>query len=164
MGVSGSGKTTVGVRLAADLGWAFVEGDEFHPARNVEKMRAGIPLTDADRWPWLHSLRKHIQFLIAREQSAVIASSALKHAYREVLSDGLPEVEFVLLQGSFGLIHARLQARRGHYMPAALLKSQFAALETPDDALVVRVDRPPGEIVNEIKDALGLRPDPKGAS
>jgi gluconokinase len=155
MGVSGSGKTTVGVPLAQALGGEFVEGDDYHPPANVAKMRQGIPLDDADRRPWLETLAGEIGRWLAAGRTVVLACSALKRSYRAILRDGRPGVRFVHLKGSAPLIRARLAGRRGHYMPASLLDSQLAALEEPEGAIVVAVDRPPAEIVAGILTALG---------
>ncbi len=156
MGVSGVGKTTVGRRLAHDLGWPFYDGDDFHPRANIEKMRQGIALNDADRAAWLTALQQLIHDLIHRQQSAVIACSALKQAYRDRLGQDREEVRFVYLKGSFDLIRSRVQKRRHRFMPSTLLASQFATLEEPQEGLTVEVIHPPGTIVNRIKQALGL--------
>jgi gluconokinase len=155
MGVSGSGKTTVGVPLAQALGGEFVEGDDYHPPANVAKMRQGIPLDDADRRPWLETLSAEIGRWLSAGRTVVLACSALKRSYRAILRGERPGVRFVHLTGSAPLIRARLAGRRGHYMPASLLDSQLAALEEPLDAIVVAVDRPPAEIVAGILTALG---------
>ena len=132
-GVSGSGKTTVGMLLAARLGWPFADGDSFHPAANVAKMRAGQPLTDADRWPWLAAIGAWMDERIAAGQSAVLACSALKRSYRAALLDGRPAARMVLLALSRDQAAERLRARHGHFFPAGLLDSQFAALEMPPE-------------------------------
>lgn len=150
MGVSGSGKTTVGRLLAAALGAEFAEGDSYHPPENVAKMARGIPLDDADRQPWLETLAGEIRGWLARGETAVLACSALKQLYRDILQGGRPEVRFVHLRGPEALIRARLEQRRGHYMPASLLASQFAALEPPTDALTVDISSTPEAIVEEI--------------
>lgn len=152
MGVSGAGKTTIGERLAAALGWPFYDGDELHPAANVEKMRRGEALDDADREPWLAALANLIDGLAAEGRSAVVACSALKESYRERLR--APGVVFVWLEGDYDVIRKRLVARQDHFMKAALLPSQFATLEEPKDAIVVDVDAPPDEIVARIRAAL----------
>ncbi len=131
MGVSGSGKTTLARGLAKALGWEFVEGDSLHPPPNVAKMSAGTPLTDADRWPWLHAIAAVIDGWRARGQSGIVTCSALKRAYRDILIGPREDVRLVYLNGSHELIAARMQARRGHFMPPALLKSQFDTLEPP---------------------------------
>ncbi len=154
MGVSGSGKSAIGSRLAAALDCPFYEGDDFHPAANVAKMRAGIPLTDADRQPWLERLRALIASLSAHHTSAVIACSALKTAYRAHLRGDDPAVRFVYLKGDYQTIQQRLAQREGHYMPASLLDSQFQALEEPTDALIVDLTQPPETIVATIIQAL----------
>lgn len=158
MGVSGAGKTTVGRALSAALGWPFVEGDDYHPASNVEKMRHGIPLTDADRAPWLARLRGVIDETIAKGGHAVIACSALREAYRQELTPPRPvgAVRFVLLDVPEDVLHARLAHRVGHYMPASLLGSQLATLERPADALCVDGTLPPETIVRRIREAFGV--------
>lgn len=138
MGVSGSGKSTVGEALAASVGWTFLDADSFHPPANVAKMKAGTPLVDDDRWPWLDRLVAEMQAILARGQSAVLACSALKAAYRERLARA-GDVRFVHLAGDKATIGARIAARSHQYMPASLLDSQFATLEPPSDALRVDV-------------------------
>jgi gluconokinase len=155
MGVSGSGKTTVGELLADALGAEFAEGDAYHPPANIEKMRRGIPLEDADRWPWLQTLAAQIERWLAAGTTVVLACSALKERYRDVLAKGHQEVRFVHLKGDKTLIRSRLDGRRGHYMPSTLLDSQFAALEPPGDGITVDVAGTPEEIVAEIVRHLG---------
>jgi gluconokinase len=138
MGVAGAGKTVVGRGLARRLGWRFIDGDDHHPALNRAKMSAGIPLSDEDRWPWLDRLRALLDEGVAAGTGTVLACSALKASYRARLGTDEPHVGVVFLDGDPTVIEARLQARRGHYMPASLLGSQLAALEPPSDA--VRVD------------------------
>jgi gluconokinase len=157
MGVSGAGKTTVGQLLASELGWDFVDGDDYHSPANVEKMRNGIPLSDADRAPWLEKLRTLIADWIASGKSAVLACSALKRVYRETLQVA-PEVRIVYLKGTPQLLQQRLRTRQGHYMSERMLASQLAALEEPEQAVLVEVDRSPAEIVAEIRAGLALRP------
>ena len=156
MGVTGSGKTTLGRLVADQLGWTFVEGDAFHPQANVDKMHRGEPLTDADRAPWLRALRAHIDELATARRSAVVACSALKQAYRDVLADGRPEVVFVNLTAPAAVIRDRLDHRRGHFMPPALLASQLATLEEPASALTVDVSAPPADNVAAIRRAIGV--------
>jgi gluconokinase len=156
MGVSGSGKTTIGERLAQALGWPFYDGDQFHPMTNVAKMQQGTPLTDADRWPWLHALRVHIETCIHQGMSTVLACSALKQAYREYLIIDEDEVKLLYLKGDYDLIHERLAQRRGHFMPPGLLASQFAALEEPEQGVVVDIVHPPETIVELIREQLGV--------
>jgi gluconokinase len=150
MGVTGSGKTTVGQALAESLRWQFIDADDFHPPSNVAKMRAGIPLDDADRAPWLAALRTHIVGWLSSEANVVLACSALKQAYRDEVVVS-PDVRLVYLRGSSQLITARLRERHGHYMDPNLLSSQFATLEEPRDALVVDVDTSVDEIVKQIR-------------
>jgi gluconokinase len=156
MGVSGAGKTTVGQLLAADLGWPFYEGDDFHPSANVEKMRQGIALADEDRDPWLARLQCLIRELLRKDQSAVVTCSALKQSYRDRLRDGVQDVCFVYLKGDYDLIRQRLQERQRHFMKANLLASQFETLEEPTDVLTVDVAHQPEDIVQHIKRKLGL--------
>lgn len=157
MGVSGSGKSTVGKLLAEQLGWSFVEGDDFHPAANVEKMRGGTPLTDEDRRPWLAALRERITTAVERNENVVLACSALKHAYQDYLERGEQgQVHYVYLHGSEELLRQRLAARTGHFMNPNLLHSQFEALEPPDHAVRVEVTEPPEVIASQIRTQLGL--------
>jgi len=155
MGVSGSGKTTIGRLLAQRLGWEFHDGDDLHPPANVEKMRRGVPLTDADRAPWLAAVRALIERLVGAGCDAVIACSALKQAYRDRLAAGIPAARFVFLQGDPAVIRERLARRRHHFMPAELLQSQLDTLEMPRDAIVADVTAPPQEVVDRIVQALG---------
>jgi gluconokinase len=150
MGVSGSGKTSVGRALAAELGCAFYEGDDYHPPANVQKMAAGEPLTDADRKPWLAALHGLLLAETTKGSSLVLACSALKESYRNQLSGGKLNLRYVLLKGEYDLIVGRMQQRLGHYMPESLLQSQFDALEEPADAIVVDVTQPVDAIVKDI--------------
>lgn len=154
MGVSGSGKTTIGKALADTKGGKFFDGDDFHSLENVAKMRAGIPLTDADRWGWLERLKE----LIAQQDSewVFLACSALKESYREVLKSGGKDLCFVFLNGSKALIRQRIHKRCGHFMPEALLNSQFEALEIPSEALVVDVSESSELLVRRILDGLKM--------
>lgn len=157
-GVSGAGKTTIGKLLAKDLGWGFLEADDFHPRANIDKMRRGIPLTDEDRQPWLDSLREQIGKCVEARQDAVLACSALKRAYRDYLRIS-GEVRFVFLRGNYTLIAEQLRHRHGHFMNPNLLRSQFADLEEPkpnEDVLMIKLGRTPEELVEEIKTKLGL--------
>lgn len=155
MGVSGSGKTTVGRLLSRELGWKYYEGDDFHPPANVEKMRSGIPLDDADRKPWLETLRDLIRSCLEQGDSAVFACSALKKSYREFLRIN-ERVVFIYLKGDYEIIRQRLTGRVGHFMNPDLLDSQFAALEEPETVMCIDVSLSPGEIVNLIKSRLQL--------
>ncbi|WP_202951157.1 gluconokinase [Synechococcus sp. PCC 7336] len=157
MGVSGSGKTTVGQLLARELGWTFYDADDFHLPENLAKMSRGIALDDRDRAPWLDSLRQLIQTQLQQHRSIVLACSALKASYRDRLLQNCPNVHLVYLQGSYDTIKARLKQRQGHYAKADLLDSQFAALEVPDNAIAVPIDRPPDAIVREVADELKRR-------
>jgi gluconokinase len=156
MGVSGSGKTTVATLFAKKTGATFYEGDEFHPPENIEKMRRGIPLTDADRAKWLKTLRGIITRSLDENRFTVVTCSALKAAYRDVLRGGDARVQFVYLTGPRAVLEARLKARRGHFMPPALLDSQLATLEPPADALTFSCEKSPEEIVAAAIQALGL--------
>jgi gluconokinase len=155
MGVVGSGKTTIGQLLAQELGWEFADADDFHPPSNVEKIRQGIPLEDADREPWLDRLRQAIVEWIAQGRNVVLACSALKRSYRRKLEAG-PEVRFVYLKGSAALITERLRSRHGHFADAKILASQLADLEEPEGALTVDIAATPPEIVATIRKRLGL--------
>ena len=150
MGVSGAGKTTVGTVLAAQLGWEFADADDYHSAANVEKMRNGIPLTDADREPWLESLRSLIVAWIAAGKSGVLACSALKQAYRDRLMVGA-SVRVVYLKADRELLRERLLLRRGHYMKEGMLESQIATLEEPADAIVLDARLSVTDTVREIR-------------
>jgi gluconokinase len=153
MGVSGSGKSTVAALLAAALGCQFQEGDDLHPPENVEKMRTGIPLTDADRMPWLRKIAADIDGWRARGECGVLTCSALKRSYRDIIIGDRRDVVLVYLKGSRELIHQRMIARHGHFMPVALLDSQFATLEepTPDEHPIIEdVEGKPADIAHEI--------------
>jgi gluconokinase len=156
MGVSGSGKTTVGRLLAQGLGWRFVDGDDCHPRDNVEKMRQGIPLTDQDRWPWLNALRDQIAGMIGVGESAVVACSALKKEYRNRLRGNSDQVRFVHLRGSYDLVEERMRERRGHFFRADLLRSQFEVLEESDAIPQVDISRDPKSVVAAVREAVGL--------
>lgn len=156
MGVSGSGKTTIGARLAEELGWRFVDADDFHSPENVRRMAAGKPLTDRDRQPWLDRLRDEISRAIAGRESITLACSALKRSSRQRLLVDPQQVRFVYLRGSMELIRRRLRNRSGHFMKEDMLASQFAALEEPIDALIIDIDERPGRIVAQIRTKLGL--------
>lgn len=159
MGVSGSGKSTVGALLAERLHWRFEEGDDLHPVANIAKMSHGIALTDEDRRPWLEAIAALIRRWLAAAESGVVACSALKHAYRRLIRGDNPDVRLVYLQGSHALILQRMRARHRHFMPTRLLDSQFAALEepTPDEQpLVVPIEQSPDQIVRAIESSLSL--------
>jgi carbohydrate kinase (thermoresistant glucokinase family) len=157
MGIAGAGKTTVGKRLAQRLGWEFIEGDRLHPPENVAKMQSGLPLTDADRAPWLAAIAQAIDGLQARRARGVVACSALKRAYRRRIIGEGGGVRLIYLEGPNELIARRLAARRGHFMPASLLDSQLAILEPPGpdaNPITVKIDRPIEEIVDDLAAVL----------
>jgi gluconokinase len=159
MGVSGSGKSTVADRLAARLSWRFEDGDSFHPPSNVAKMSAGQPLTDDDRRPWLQAIADEIDRVSREGERLVVACSALKRAYRDILSHGRNDVRFVFLNGSQELIASRLAGRKGHFMPPGLLASQFKTLEPPgpsEHPITVSIDAPVDTIVDDIIHQLKL--------
>jgi gluconokinase len=161
MGVSGSGKTTVAAMLAGALGVGFLEGDEMHPRTNVEKMKSGTPLTDADRLPWLQAIAHRIDEWRTRGEAGVVTCSALKRAYRDILIGDRPEVRLVYLKGSHQLIHQRMAARHEHFMPLGLLDSQFATLQEPgpdERPIVADIGGAPGEIVADIIRQLDVNP------
>lgn len=171
MGVSGSGKTEVGTRVAAHFGARFVDADALHPAANIEKMSRAVPLTDEDRWPWLHRLKEELQIPNQGGEVSMAACSSLKRSYRDFLRDGFDGMQFVYLKGSFDLILSRISARKGHFMKSDLLKSQFATLEEPDERepgiIIVPVDGTLEEVVNLAVHALqgsGEIPSPVGVS
>ena len=158
MGVAGSGKTTLASRLAERLGVPFVEGDALHPPANVKKMASGIALSDEDRWPWLNAISDRIEAERSAGHGVVVACSALKHAYRDCLRKKVhSQLHFILLDGSRQLISERMRQRKGHFMPPALLESQFAALErpTPDEkAVILDISHAPAELVDEAATAI----------
>ncbi len=158
MGVSGSGKTTVGRHLADKLNWQLLDADDFHPPANIEKMSRGVPLEDSDRWPWLDRLNEMVKAAESRGENVLLACSALKARYRDRLSRDCKDVKVVYLKGEFNLIEARLMARKGHYMKAGLLKSQFAALEEPGGALVIDIGDEPERIAASLLKALNIVP------
>jgi gluconokinase len=161
MGVSGSGKSTIAEKLAERLRWRYEDGDRFHPASNVAKMSAGQPLTDEDRWPWLQAIADEIDRICKAGQYAVIACSALKRTYRDILVHGRSDVRMIYLNGTQELIADRLAHRKGHFMPPGLLASQFKTLEPPDrseNPLTVSIDASVDAIVDDIVRQLGLSP------
>ncbi len=155
MGVTGAGKTTVGRLVADALGLPFLDADDFHDARAIAKMRAGIPLDDADRAPWLDRLNRALR---AHAGGAVLAASALTGASRRRMTEGVPDVRYVHLRGDPALIADRVTARTDHFAGAALLSSQFELLDPPDDAVVVDIAAPPDVVARRALDALGLSP------
>jgi gluconokinase len=162
MGPTGSGKTTIGSLLAQQLGWDFVDADQFHSAANKEKMHQGIPLTDADRAPWLAAIHQQIEQWLAEKRNVVLACSALKQSYRDLLWRG-GDVKLVYLKGSYELIAQRLLTRHGHFADEHILAGQFADLEEPTDAITVDISAPPQVIVEEICRRLGLQPKGRDA-
>ncbi|CAN7729008.1 gluconokinase [Bradyrhizobium sp. LjRoot220] len=157
MGVSGSGKSTIADWLAVRMGWRYEDGDKFHPSGNVAKMSAGQPLTDEDRWPWLQAIADEIDRLSGTGQRAVVACSALKRAYRDILVHGRDDVRIIFLNGTQDLIASRLAARKGHFMPPGLLASQFKTLEPPrpdERPITVSIDAPVEAIVDDIVSQL----------
>jgi gluconokinase len=155
MGVTASGKTTIGRKLADELRWPFYDADDFHPATNIDKMERGLPLTDADRRPWLDALRDQVQRCLADGRDAVLTSSALKEAYRQdLLID--PQVKLVYLKAAPELIRQRLRQRQGHFMNPALLDSQFATLEEPRQAVYIDAGLDAETIVRKIRQALQI--------
>ena len=167
MGVSGSGKSTIAASLAERLNWTFEDGDRFHPASNVAKMSAGQPLTDMDRWPWLMAIADEIDRVCLAGKHAVIACSALKRAYRDVLVHGRSDVRMIFLNGTQALIARRLTQRKGHFMPPGLLESQFETLEPPEpgeNPVTVSIDASVDAIVDDIVRQLRLGALDGGAS
>ena len=161
MGVSGSGKSTIAAKLAERIGWRCEDGDRFHPASNVAKMSAGHPLTDEDRWPWLQAIADEIDRVSEAGDRAVIACSALKRAYRDILVHGRKDVRIIYLEGSQQLIADRLAKRKGHFMPAGLLDSQFKTLEPPapdENPVTVSIDAPVDAIIDDIVRKLDIGP------
>jgi carbohydrate kinase (thermoresistant glucokinase family) len=159
MGVSGSGKSTVAGALAESLGWPLAEGDDFHSPANIAKMRAGTPLDDSDRMPWLRSIAAWIDAQRQAGQSGIVTCSALKRAYRDLLSGDRPQVIFVYLKGTVDVMSQHLARRQGHFMPASLLSSQFETLEEPgkdEPVLTVDAARPVAAIVSEIEKRLKM--------
>ena len=156
MGVSGAGKTAVGELLAKRLGWPFVDGDDLHPASNIRKMAAGVPLTDEDRFPWLQSVRDAIVEHAGSGRSAIVACSALKKSYRTLLLQGQPDTRLVYLRGTPAVLERRLGERRGHFFDPNLLASQLDTMEEPDDAVVVDVDAELDTVVEAVATALDL--------
>ncbi len=155
MGTTGAGKTTIGTMLATQLNWQFADADTFHPPANIEKMSRGIPLTDADRAPWLEAMRKAILEWIAAGKNVVLACSALKRAYRDELRPS-PEVKIVYLKGDYALFAERIRHRHGHFAGEQILAGQFADLEEPMDAITIDAAQSPEEIVAEIRKRLAF--------
>ncbi len=154
MGVSGSGKSTVGKLLGDRTGWNFYDADDFHPQANVDKLSSGVALTDSDRLPWLRELQKLISSTLDSNQSGILACSALKSEYRQILQQDNDGVVFVYLQGDYDFIQERIRQRHGHFMSPDLLKSQFDTLEEPPNALIVDVSLPAEKIVDEIVEQI----------
>lgn len=156
MGVAGSGKTTVGLELASALGWRFRDADDFHPPENIAKMSAGLPLSDADRAPWLAAIRAHITALLGRSESGIVTCSALKESYRAAAIPDADRVKLVHLKGDYSLILDRMNRREGHFMKPEMLKSQFETLEPPASALEINIAQSPAAIVAAIRQALAI--------
>jgi carbohydrate kinase (thermoresistant glucokinase family) len=158
MGVSGSGKSTVGASLAQRLECPFLDADDFHPAANVEKMKRGIPLNDEDRMPWLRRLHDELEHRLGSGASVVLGCSALKESYRKILEEGLSQIDFVFLDVDQLTLTERLEKRKAHFFPKELLESQFAALERPADAIVVDARLQFQDVVEQIVSALKAKP------
>ena len=159
MGTTGAGKTTVGKLLAARLGWIFLDADDFHPPANIEKIKHGIPLTDADRLPWLEKIHSELVRLSAAAKNVVLACSALKQSYRDQLSAGL-EIHIVYLRGSYEQMRRHIEHRHGHFAGESILAGQFADLQEPHNALVLDVSHPPEQLASEIIASLRLAQPP----
>jgi len=159
MGVTGSGKTTAGRALASALEWEFYDGDDLHPAENIQKMKRGEPLTDADRAPWLEAVRTLIFEVDSSERTAIVACSALKESYRKIIVGEARNTTLVYLRGSPELIASRLAGRTDHFMPSDLLRSQFDDLEEPDGAKVIEINQSIESIVSEILERTNLGPE-----
>ena len=156
MGVSGSGKTTVGQQLADDLGWKYYDGDDFHSLKNIAKMSVGTPLNDDDRSIWLSHIKQHIGKLVENHENAVFSCSALKQQYRRQLQNDSQAIKFVYLKGPRALIKKRLESRAGHFMSVDLITSQFEALEEPENVLVVNIKQSPKKISTVIQKNFGI--------
>jgi gluconokinase len=155
MGTTGAGKTTVGKLLAARLGWTFLDADDFHPAANIEMMKRGIPLADADRMPWLENIHASLIQLSAAGSNVVLACSALKQSYRDKLTAGT-DMRVVYLRGTYDQMRRHIEARHGHFAGEAILAGQFADLEEPKNALVLDVSRPPDDLASNVIASLDL--------
>jgi gluconokinase len=158
MGAAGSGKTTVGKHLAAELGWPFYDGDDYHPQGNIAKMAQGLALNDQDRMPWLRALHDLIDGILAGRGQGIVACSALKGVYRDVLQGSLGGIAFVYLKGSYALLEARLKARKGHYFKTDLLATQLEIMEEPEQALTVDASLELPVLSEAIRRSLGLQP------
>jgi gluconokinase len=157
MGVSGSGKTTIGKRLSDKLGWDFYDADDFHPQANIDKMSRGIPLTDGDRWPWLENLNRLMLEYINKNRPVVVSCSALKSSYRDLLLKNISHAVLVYLRGDYGLIKERMHQRQDHYMRARMLESQFEALEEPKDAIIIDIGADPEAIIDAIIQSISSK-------
>ncbi|MEM6766160.1 MAG: gluconokinase, GntK/IdnK-type [Bacteroidota bacterium] len=152
MGVSGSGKTTIGAAVSAKMDWSFVEADDYHPKENIDKMSQGMPLTDEDRWPWLSAIHQAIQDHLANNRSVVVVCSALKESYRKVIQGEL-DAQWFYLKGTYELIYQRMQAR-AHFMKPEMLKSQFETLQEPTDAFILDIHHPKEYLIKEVVQSL----------
>ena len=160
MGTTGAGKTTVGKILAARLQWSFLDADDFHPQSNIEKMHNGSPLTDADRWPWLKNIHTELRRFTQSGKNVVLACSALKQSYRDLLSAGLT-MQIVYLRGTYDVMRHHIESRHGHFAGESILAGQFADLEEPHNALVLDVSRTPQQLASEIIASLHLSESPR---
>lgn len=156
MGVEGTGKTTIGKMLAQKLGWKFYDADDYHPKRNIEKMRSGVPLNDEDRWPWLRNVRELVVSSLNLNTPSIIACSALKNSYREYLKQNKEKIIFVYLKGDKNTILKRLTSRKGHFAGTELLESQLKTLEEPEDVISFDISKKPEVIADSIIEKLGL--------
>ena len=164
MGISASGKSTLGSALAKSLGWEFLEGDDYHPRANIEKMSSGTPLNDEDRLPWLRSINQALGRLDKDGRNAVLACSALKRHYREILAQDIKQMRYVYLYGNPQLVRERITNRKGHFMPPELIDSQIAAMEPPQNAIRVNIEQPVETQAELVLQALGRDKDVKISS
>lgn len=159
MGIAASGKSTLGLALAKNLGWEFLEGDDYHPQVNIEKMSSGTPLNDEDRLPWLRSINQALCQLDKSGRNAVLACSALKQHYREILAQGIQQMRYVYLYGNPQLVRERIANRKGHFMPPELIDSQISTMEPPQNAIRVNIEQPVETQTEKVLQALGRERD-----